>query len=157
MVSVVTRDVLIASGFELSAEPHSVVLNEGAASRLSGPNGYSLDFAHRYLILAPTSSQPLYRVSSREYTYEVHDRDDHLVVGWHWHPRGRSPATWPHLHVPRDCAHSLGRTHPPTDRVSIEAVVAFLIKELGVRPLRDDWERELDHTRQRFEQHRSWP
>jgi hypothetical protein len=35
----------------------------------------------------------------------------------------------------------LGKVHLPTGTVGLEQVVALAIVELGVEPLRDDWER----------------
>jgi len=48
------------------------------------------------------------------------------------------------------------RHHVPTGRVSLEAVVRFLIVELGVTLRRDDWEDVLADGERRFAERRTW-
>lgn len=45
--------------------------------------------------------------------------------------------------------------HLPTGRVSIEAVVRFLIQELDGEPRREDWEEVLDDAERPFIEHRT--
>jgi hypothetical protein len=51
---------------------------------------------------------------------------------------------------------TLHKLHLPTGRVSIEAVIRFLIEDLEVAPLRDDWRAVLDRHEDLFRQTRSW-
>lgn len=148
--------MLIASGYEPSDEPHTITFDRAEPVRLNCDERIYLEFAHRYLIIRPTGSRKEWRVSSAEYAYELRDEQERLIVGWHWHPRGRSPATWPHIHVPRSSEYNLGKLHPPTARVSVEAVIRFAIRELGVRETRPGWEPELDRSERRFVQQRTW-
>ncbi len=84
--------------------------------------------------------------TTRAYRYKLESGDGQEVLSYHWHPAGRSHVTEPHLHL-----GSLGGTferllagrHLPTGEVSFQQFVRFLITEVGVRPLRDDWERVL--------------
>jgi hypothetical protein len=50
----------------------------------------------------------------------------------------------------------LSRKHFPTGRVSIEALIQFLIRDYDVKPLRDNWEEILAGNRKLFEKYRSW-
>jgi hypothetical protein len=82
------------------------------------------------------------------------------VFSYQWHPGGRSPVTWPHLHL--GAGAEVGRTelasaHLPTGRVSIEEVLRLAITELGVEPLRDDWREVLERTQAAYETWRTWP
>ena len=72
------------------------------------------------------------------------------LVSYHWHPSGNSPITRPHMHVGADVQVGdrwLGKVHLPTGAVGLEQVVALAIVELGVEPLRDDWERLIRRGR----------
>lgn len=83
------------------------------------------------------------------YTFATHHEAE--ILAFHWHPSGFSPNTFPHVHIgsamiatdapvrPRD----FHRAHIPTGQVFIEDVVRFAIAELGVTPLRNDWDAVL--------------
>lgn len=43
----------------------------------------------------------------------------------------------------------LGKVHLPTGAVGLAQVLALVIVELGVEPLRDDWERLIDEAADR--------
>jgi hypothetical protein len=98
-------------------------------------------------------------VRSSGYWYQVRRADGPEVLAFHWHPAGPGAnIPFPHLHLGR----ALGaididpKAHVPTGRVSLEAVVAFLIRELGVRPLRPDWESVLAANQAAFDTTRTW-
>lgn len=92
-------------------------------------------------------------VSTAGYRYIVQSGDarDELVA-WHWHPQSTREKT--HLHV---YDGPLNRLHLPTSRVSIESVIEFLIRDLGVATQRSDWEDVLDEAHTNFVKYRSWP
>lgn len=48
------------------------------------------------------------------------------------------------------------KTHVPTGRVALEAVLELLIRDFGVVPLRTDWEASLAEGRRMFEQWQTW-
>jgi len=114
-----------------------------------------LTFTHRYAIVQAHDDRGPWKVSTAEYVYELRDRNGKLVVGLHWHPASRSRVAWPHLHVPRDTAYNLGKLHPPTGRVSVEAVLRFAIIELEVRARRG-WETAFERSERAFVEHRTW-
>jgi hypothetical protein len=64
---------------------------------------------------------------------------------------------WPHVHAygARDNL-TLHKLHLPTGRVSIEAVVRFLIEDLDVVSRRDDWRIILDRHEEAFRRSRTW-
>ena len=78
-----------------------------------------------------------------EYYYSVHDAEEKEVLLYHYHPRGGSPITTPHLHLGQGA--QVGRAdvrdaHLPTGNVSLNAVLRVLIEEMGVQPRRPDWD-----------------
>ena len=74
------------------------------------------------------------------YAFEIRAADNRMALAFHWHPTGRSPITWPHLHLGSPIANiDLSKAHVPTGMVTLQDVLRFAIVDLGVRPLRDDW------------------
>jgi hypothetical protein len=122
---------------------------------LSATQGYSLVPDSRF---APGE----WKASTRGYVYTVfveENRQPVQAVGWHWHP-GSGKSDEPHMHIyrPGDMAgEPLNRLHFPAERVAFESVVKFLIDELGVEPLRDDWREHIDAALKRFVAFRTWP
>lgn len=95
-----------------------------------------------------------------QYMYHVVTDDMTEVILFHWHPDGRSAQHAPHLHVGSSQLTPASvvsrKTHVPTGRVAVEAVLELLIRDFGVVPLRTDWEASFAESRQRFEQWRTW-
>jgi hypothetical protein len=86
------------------------------------------------------------------YLMSITEPDGREILAYHWHPRGRSPTTFPHVHVTsRTPAIPIGPgesvaiadMHLPTSQVGLADVVRFLIVEFGIDPRRDDWEAVL--------------
>jgi hypothetical protein len=44
----------------------------------------------------------------------------------------------------------------PTGRVSIEDVIYFIVQELGIKPLQEDWKTILEEERQPFMRDKTW-
>jgi hypothetical protein len=96
-----------------------------------------------------------WHVSTVAYRYHLLDATGQELIGWHWHPGIGTDR--PHLHVPADPVGR--RAHVPTGRVSIEAVLAFLLNELDVPPRRDhadDFADVLAAAERPFIRHRRW-
>jgi hypothetical protein len=92
------------------------------------------------------------------YYYQVGDDKGRELIAFHWHPGRRNQPEFPHLHIdgsPGPVA-VVKKNHIPTGRVSLESVVRFLIAELDVRPLRDDWDSVLDEGERTFTARRTW-
>lgn len=77
------------------------------------------------------------------------------LLGYHWHPSGVSAVREPHLHVFRplssrtDSEKQDGRldgVHLPTGVIDARDFIRFLILELAVEPVREDWRRLLNST-----------
>lgn len=84
------------------------------------------------------------RITGYEYGLHEAERD---VVTYHWHPVGLSPVRYPHLHIGgRTSPTDLSKVHLVTGRVGLVEVVRMAITELGVEPLRRDWEDVLDRA-----------
>jgi len=119
-----------------------------------------LELYHRYAVTRSESRRGPWTASTAEYIYEVSDQTDDLIAAFHWHPVSAQigdEARWPHVHAygARDTI-TLHKLHLPTGRVSLEAIVRFLIVDLDVRPRRSDWERILEQQEQAFRRTRSW-
>lgn len=101
-----------------------------------------------------------WRVSTALYVYEVRTPDGERVIAYHWHPlleQREHPYPFPHLHIGDQAGPSLlAKRHLPTGRVSLEAVVRFLVDELAVEPIRPDWAAVLTSTEAEFHRRRSW-
>lgn len=94
-----------------------------------------------------------WHVSTAAYSYQLYDENDAELIAWHWHP---GTVRRPHLHAP---AGPIGkRMHVPTGRVSVEAVLRFLLTELDVHTRRpaDEVHEILDAAEDAFIRHRRW-
>ena len=97
-----------------------------------------------------------WKVSSARYTYAIYDRPDiesaEPLIRWHWN---RDDPNWPAAHVHVAVPDPQGKgvdLHIPTGaRVSIEQVVAFLIRDMGVTPAIPDWQDVLGEGQARFD------
>lgn len=117
---------------------------------------FGLHFSQRYEFLQDSRGHQLWKIQTRGYIYTVYDYsedDPREIFAYHWHPQ--QTVTIPHVHFKRGEPH-ISRTHLPTGRISIESVVEFLIRELGVEPGRKDWHAAISRNRDAFEQNRSW-
>jgi hypothetical protein len=89
--------------------------------------------------------------------YKIADVNAIDILEFHWHPKNSGRATWPHIHAyGTHESEELHKLHPPTGRVSIEAVVRFLIEDLDVVPRRADWRAVLERNEQLFRERRTW-
>lgn len=139
-----------AAPFYLSFNPRLAPLRAGGRLQFS--------ILHTYDLEQRSTSPVSWRVTSKGYWYQLHERGGSEIVAFHWHPDGRQQVPFPHLHVTGQGGSVKidQKQHVPTGRVSLEAVVRFAIDELQVRPLRADWERILEAGIARFDAQRSW-
>jgi hypothetical protein len=94
-----------------------------------------------------------WHISTLAYDYRLSRATDSAeLLSWHWHPRTGVP--FPHLHVTATGWNR--RSHVPSGRVSVEAVLRLLLSELGVPPKREDWANVLDDSEALFIKHRRW-
>lgn len=160
IVSCVSDAVMYGSGRRPASEPHTLTIGGQNYARLRGPDNLLLMVTHRYRLVQGAEARTGWRVNTAEYIYTLLDLDERPLLAWHWHPQtGRGPhrITYPHLHVyGQTTLPTLPDRHPPTGRVSLEAVIRFVIDELGVEPRRPDWRAILDETEAVFKRDRSW-
>lgn len=98
-----------------------------------------------------------FKVSTQAYVYSLTPDAEQRgkLLNWHWHPQTR-PAPHLHVHADAESLPLLGRLHLPSSRVSFEAVVRFLLTDLGAPPAREDAAAVLDDTEGRFVRYRTW-
>lgn len=77
------------------------------------------------------------------------------LYSWEW---SSAEPTYPHLHVRRGdpAFRGLGKLHVPTGRVFYEHVLLFMVKEHGVQPARDDWQKVLSENFRRVSAYARW-
>ena len=128
--------------YRLPPSPHSLTINDGDPVPLSGSS--RLQLALRQYFVADNSEQSsTWQIQVSSYFYELLDSDGREVLSYHWHPRGNSPIATPHLHLEQGAQvrrPEIRDAHLPTGDVSLNAIFRVLIEEMGVRPLRSDWE-----------------
>lgn len=137
-VSCVTSAVLVGQAYRDASEPFTMSFGGGDA-RLGRAGAFLLLVRHGYRFLPPNGAHDSWRVLTTNYWYHVADRDERVILAYHWHPVGRSTATSPHLHIGgRTTPVDLSKAHLPTGFVTLPAVIRMTITELGVEPLRTD-------------------
>lgn len=99
-----------------------------------------------------------WETSSAGYSYQVREIEGSELIAFHWHPGREHQPDFPHVHITGQAGMvSIQKQHHiPTGRVSLESVVRFAIEELGVRPLRPDWDRLLAAGQAAFDTRRTW-
>lgn len=90
------------------------------------------------------------------YQNALRDHAGRELLAFHWHPDGRSPVAFPHLHVSaalRETTPSgetavlpLDKVHIPTGGLSVADAVRLLIAELDIEAQTADWRRRLDRA-----------
>jgi hypothetical protein len=142
LLSCVTSAHTTVSGYHASDLPHRLSLADGDPVRLRGELRLTLDATEQYRVYEDADG---WRVEIVGYLYAI-EYEGRELVAYHWHPSGESPIIWPHMHVGADIRvgdRRLGKIHLPTGAVGLERVVALAIAELGAKPLREDWERQI--------------
>lgn len=144
-------------GYLADQNPHLLLLGTGH-QQLTG--GSFLTIQQGYEIVQAEGERGPWKCSIQWYQYSLDDADEREVIAYHWHPAGASNVTRPHAHlgVAAKVGHpGLLQAHLPTNRVSIEDFLLLGIRDLGVQPLRDDWQEILESTRDVFEDWQTWP
>lgn len=134
------------------------MVHRGRAADGTRPPGLLLNLALEYEIVQrpgrPRSER--YKVSTKRYQHHLFDADGREILLFHWHPStGQAP---PHLHVSNPAPGNpyTRRAHVPTGRVTVEAIVRFVLTELGAVPGRPDWLTVLDECDVTFDRFKTW-
>jgi hypothetical protein len=152
---VATTVVNVRGGYFVSAKPHSLVLGDGSDPvPLRGTQTVALHITQQYAIVPAESGD--WRVTTHGYVYGLLKVDGRELIGFHWHPLITPEVAFPHLHVYEAGSDRVihDRAHIPTGRITLEDVLRFAIRDLGVEPLRDDWDEVLTASQLAHEQHR---
>ncbi len=134
--------MLLGQPYDPAPEPFTLTFGEGAA-RLSRHSGLLLRGRHGYRFVEPGHGAG-WQVATTGYAYRLLDRQGRHILSYHWHPDGRSPVISPHPHVACQIPpYDLRRTHLPTGIVVLPMAIRMAITELGVEPMRAEWEAVL--------------
>jgi hypothetical protein len=145
----VCHAVVLSSGVQNPAAIHALTISDDPVP-LGGPERVSLSARHHYRIIETDDPRGPWRLASVGYLYMLIARDGREVIAFHWHPNGRSPVTFPHIHLGPAAmvGHvKLAAAHVPTGRVALADVLHLAISELTVEPQRADWETVLDEAK----------
>ena len=164
-ISCVTPSVLTVreGGFYPRDEPYALFISGGAPVPIAGPQGahFGLSVAQQYRLVEHAGARGPWKVSTIAYEYVLRtDVDGEEIVAYHWHPRGPSPITTPHLHVGAGAEvtrRDMLGAHLPTGRIALEEFLRCLIRDFEVSPHRQDWDTVLTDAQQAFEEWRTWP
>lgn len=151
----VTHAVPIGTGRRTTAGPNYLAFPGRLPARLSGDTRFGLFLSYSYEVVRVGFGRESWTADAIGYVYELLDAAGQRVLAYHWHPDGRSRVTAPHLHTRQLLPIDISRTHPPTGRVSLPAVLRYAIVELGGEPMRGDWASILDLTEQASQRSRS--
>ena len=138
IVSCVTRATLIGRVYRDPAIPTMMTIDRGV-QRLGRFGALGLGLRHWYVVerLADTG----WSVRTTGYGYTLLHGMELEFIACHWHPAARRAVTYPHLHVGGvTLPVNLSKAHLATGHVTLAAVVRMAIAELGVEPLRRDWQ-----------------
>ena len=133
---------------DLPQQYHAELQNGQAVSL--GVSSLRLLVVLRYRIVPAASTPGAWVVQIAAYDYELLDAAHREIVAYQWHPQGRGPVIWPHLHLgpaAGDLWRPVSRVHFPTGAIVIQDVIRLAIREFGAPPRRADWESVLQRTR----------
>lgn len=167
VLSCVTTATIIkkqATGYGTESDPVIFAFARNPArlseSNLYGPELY-LHFVQSFYIGVDKRTEGQFKAYTCMYRYDIInalDQNSELLC-YHWEPR-TSAATYPHMHIGfgvRDSYPPFNpKRHIPSGRVPIEDVIAFLINELRVEPLKHNWRDILADARLAFMKNKSW-
>jgi hypothetical protein len=155
-LSCVTKDLIVASKPDAN-QLRVLSTKDGEPFKLKGTPLTYLLVVIRYKITEATGERGPFKASTVAYNYTVYSRNKAEMLAFHWHPN--LGPRYPHLHLYQGSgiAARLIKKHIPTDRISLEEVLRFLIEELGIEPLTDKWDEVLTSTYEKYKKYRTWP
>lgn len=145
LLSCVTSVHVVVGAYHASDSPNQLELADAAKMR---GGSFSVEVAEQYRVRQDVDG---WNVEILGYVYGI-QYEGRELFSYHWHPRGESSISQPHMHVAANVQVGdrwLGKVHLPTGTVGLEQVVALAIVELGVEPLRGDWERLIAEAAER--------
>ncbi len=92
--------------------------------------------------------------------YSIEAPDNSELMAAHWHPDGKSQHKKPHLHLSQNVVSQeggfLAREPLYTGRFTFEAMIRLTVRNLGVKPVCEDWENRLLLAETPHMLYRSW-
>ncbi len=164
-MSCVTEAVLsVGGGYHASPannpQQRHVLTIHNSPAVLGRDKHFALDLVQHYRVVEGEGAHGPWKVSTVAYYYTLLiAATAQEVLGYHWHPQGRSDVTYPHLHLYEGAGslqHNLRKAHLPTGRIAVEDMLRLAIIHFRVLPLRQDWETILTETQDAFQQWRLW-
>lgn len=160
-LSCVTREVLsVGGGYYASPADnpqHRHVLMITNSPAVLGRDGrFALKLIQHYRVVEYEGARGPWQVSTVAYYYTLAMTASpaHEILGYHWHPQGRSAVTYPHLHLSQGAGavqYHLLKAHLPTGHIAREDILRLAITHFGIIPLRHDWETMLEQTQGAFQ------
>jgi hypothetical protein len=164
-LSCVTREVVsVRGGYHVALAPHALLF-QNTPVVLGQDKRFALKLIQQYRIVEDAEpGRGPWKVSTVAYYYTVvipesSTAPSQEVFGYHWHPQERNAIAYPHLHLYQGAGTLqpyLVKAHLPTARIAVEDVVRCVITQLGVVPLKEDWETIFAETQAAFQQWRTW-
>ncbi len=165
-LSCVTREVLsVGGGYHASPvdnpQQKHVLTFHNSPAVLGQDRCFAFRLIQHYRVMEYEGARGPWKVSivAYYYTIETSGPTRQEVLGYHWHPQGRSDITYPHMHLYQGAGtlqHNLPKAHLPTGRIAVEDILRLAITHFGVVPLREDWETILEITQNAFQEWRTW-
>jgi hypothetical protein len=146
-VSCLTKSVIVASRPD-DNDIRVLSVSEGLPFKIRSSQTYSFHIAMRYKIVEATGARGPFKASIVAYNYTLHQGG---------HPNTKTKIPHIHLYAGSNVSAELFKKHIPTERISIEEVIRFLIEELGVQAIRTDWDSVLSQNLQAHKTWRTWP
>jgi hypothetical protein len=153
-----TGKVVVSPGGRAdTTKTHSWSLNVGQGVVLRGRAAGSRFLASMHYRIIPTEpekydiAQGRWRVTTLAYLYEFRSADNMKLWAMHWHPAGKSHATFPHLHLYTIRPDG----HFATPRQTLESAVQWCI-EMGAEPQNPQWQAVLAESEGIHQLYRSW-
>jgi hypothetical protein len=113
-------------GYRVGVE-YAWVLNSGLGVQVGEAGHLVAEMSFEIIECDPATNEfgHPYRVSTRSYHYKLRSPGGEDRWRMHWHPKGHSPVTYPHLHLPPDL-----KRHFPCERTTFEKAILWCA-ELG--------------------------
>ena len=134
---------------------YAAALNAFVPVPLRGPNSLFLKVGQSFRIVRLADDRNSYDVQTISYVYVIAASEGRELFTFHWTPEETRPGmvTTPHMHVGAALLGqqqfirpgALHKAHIPTGPLSLAAIV-----ELGVTPLRSNWQAVLDRAEAAF-------
>jgi hypothetical protein len=157
-VACVTRAVVnVQGGYYKRDVPFALTLGDGLPVPLKvkiGSPWLSASLRMGYRVVEAAGDRGPWNVQVTGYEYALENRAEREILAYHWHPGAGSWASFPHVHIGTGADvgfQPLVHAHLRGERATFEDFLWVVIHEMGVLPLRDDWESILDASRREFQ------